>query len=81
MKAFVLTRYGNNQEIQAADMPEPLVNAEDVLIQVKAASVNPVDFKIRDGQLKQVLPLRFPPHSGQRRGRRSDAGWGEGDAV
>ncbi|WP_201982213.1 NADP-dependent oxidoreductase [Hymenobacter rubidus] len=60
MKAFVLTRYGSNKEIQAAEMPEPLVKADDVLIQVKAASVNPVDFKIRDGQLKQVLPLRFP---------------------
>ncbi|HEX8351244.1 MAG TPA: NADP-dependent oxidoreductase [Hymenobacter sp.] len=60
MKAFVLTRYGSNKEIQAADMPEPLVKADDVLIQVKAASVNPVDFKIRDGQLKVVLPLRFP---------------------
>ncbi|GAB3865947.1 NADP-dependent oxidoreductase [Hymenobacter segetis] len=60
MKAFVLTRYGSNKEIQAAEMPEPLVRADDVLIQVKAASVNPVDFKIRDGQLKQVLPLRFP---------------------
>ena len=57
MKAFLLTRYGSNQQIQAADVPEPLVNADDVLIQVQAASVNPVDLKIRDGQLKQVLPL------------------------
>ncbi|GAA4022906.1 NADP-dependent oxidoreductase [Hymenobacter glaciei] len=60
MKAFVLGRYGSNQQITLAEMPEPLVKEDEVLIQVRAASINPVDFKIRDGQLKQVLPLRFP---------------------
>ncbi|MBD2721169.1 NADP-dependent oxidoreductase [Hymenobacter armeniacus] len=60
MKAYVLTRYGSNKEIQAVDLPEPLVKPNDVLIQIKATSVNPVDFKIRDGQLRLALPLRFP---------------------
>ena len=60
MKAYLLARYGSNKEIMAAEVPEPTLNANDVLIQVQAASVNPVDYKIRDGQLKQVLPLRFP---------------------
>lgn len=41
-------------------MPEPGVRENDVLIQVHAAGVNALDFKIRNGEFKLILPYRFP---------------------
>lgn len=60
MKAFIIDRYGSSEVVRASDMPEPEVRDDDVLIQVYAASVNPVDLKIRDGKLKFILPYRLP---------------------
>lgn len=60
MKAFLLDRYGKTGTTRIGDAPVPAVGDNDVLVQVHAASVNPVDFKIRDGELKQVLRFRLP---------------------
>ena len=60
MKAFIIDRYGSNDRVRAAEMPEPDLRDDDVLIQIHAASVNPVDLKIRDGKLKLILPYRLP---------------------
>ena len=60
MKAFVVDRYGTNDVVRAAEMPDPELRDDDVLVQIHAASVNPVDFKIRDGKLKLILPYPLP---------------------
>ncbi|MBC2644236.1 MULTISPECIES: NADP-dependent oxidoreductase [unclassified Rhodococcus (in: high G+C Gram-positive bacteria)] len=60
MKAFVLDRYGNNDGIRAGEMPDPSLRDNDVLVQIHAASVNPLDLRIRDGKLKPILPYRLP---------------------
>jgi NADPH:quinone reductase-like Zn-dependent oxidoreductase len=60
MKAFVVDRYGRKNGIRAADMPPPEPGEDDVLIQIHAASVNPLDSKIRDGEFKLILPYRLP---------------------
>jgi NADPH:quinone reductase-like Zn-dependent oxidoreductase len=60
MKAFVVDRYGDADTVRAADVPEPTPGAHDVLVRIRAASVNPVDLKIRNGDFKAVLPLRAP---------------------
>jgi len=60
MKAFVIDRYGKNVPLRAAAVPEPTVGPDDVLVQVHAAGVNPLDGKIRDGEFKLILPYRFP---------------------
>jgi NADPH:quinone reductase-like Zn-dependent oxidoreductase len=60
MKAFVVDRYGNNDIVRAGEMPEPELRDDDVLVQIHAASVNPVDLKIRDGQLRPILRYRLP---------------------
>ena len=60
MQAAIIKSYGNNDRILIADMPIPDLEAHDILIQIKAASVNPLDTRIRDGKLKQVLPFKLP---------------------
>jgi alcohol dehydrogenase len=60
MKAFILDRYGSNDGVRAGEMPDPEMRDDDVLVQIHAASVNPVDLKIRDGKLKLILPYRLP---------------------
>jgi alcohol dehydrogenase len=60
MKAFIIDRYGNNDVVRPGELPEPEVGDNDVLVEVHAASVNPVDLRIRNGKLKQVVPLRLP---------------------
>ena len=60
MKAVVIDRYGNNDVVKVTDIPVPVIGPMDLLIRVHAASVNPVDVKTRDGQLKTLLKYRFP---------------------
>lgn len=60
MKAFIIDRYGKDQTGHIADMPEPVLGEDDILIKVHAASVNPLDFKIRNGEFKLVLPYKLP---------------------
>jgi alcohol dehydrogenase len=60
LRAAFIRHYGGNDAIEISDQPIPTVGPRDVLIRVRAASVNPVDYKIRDGQLKTMLSLKFP---------------------
>jgi NADPH:quinone reductase-like Zn-dependent oxidoreductase len=60
MKALVARRYGGPDVLAVVDRPEPEVGPRDVLIAVKAASLNPLDFKIREGKVKLVLRLEPP---------------------
>jgi NADPH:quinone reductase-like Zn-dependent oxidoreductase len=60
VKSVVATRYGGPGVVELADRPEPVLGAKDVLIEVRAASLNPVDYKIREGKVKLVLPLEPP---------------------
>jgi len=56
MKAFIVDRYGNADVVRAGEMPEPVLWEDDVLVQIHAASVNPLDVKIREGKFKLVVP-------------------------
>jgi NADPH:quinone reductase-like Zn-dependent oxidoreductase len=60
MKAFVVGRYGSEAGVRMREVPEPDVGEHDVLVEVRAASVNPLDAKIRDGEFKLILPYRVP---------------------
>ena len=59
MKAFFIDRYGK-QNGMIGEVPDPAVGVHDVLIQVHATSVNPLDSKIRTGEFKLILPYSFP---------------------
>lgn len=60
MKAFLIDRYGSADVVRAGQLPEPTMHEDEVLVEVHAAGVNPVDAKIRDGEFKLFLPYRFP---------------------
>jgi NADPH:quinone reductase-like Zn-dependent oxidoreductase len=60
MKALVVGRYGSTDGVQMREVPEPDVGEHDVLVEVRAASVNLLDAKIRDGEFKRILPYRVP---------------------
>jgi 2-desacetyl-2-hydroxyethyl bacteriochlorophyllide A dehydrogenase len=60
MKAFVVSRYGKANSVEAVELPEPDLGDRDVLVQIHAASVNPLDLKIRNGELKPLLPYKLP---------------------
>jgi alcohol dehydrogenase len=52
MRAFIVESYGDADAVRAGEMPEPQVGDGDVLVQIHAASVNPLDLKTRDGGLQ-----------------------------
>jgi NADPH:quinone reductase-like Zn-dependent oxidoreductase len=60
MKAFIVKRHGKKERLHATDVPEPVPRDDEVLIQVHAASVNPIDVKVRNGDFKLLVPYRAP---------------------
>ncbi len=60
MKAAYIRRYGSPQVLELGEQPVPSPGPDDLQVEVRAASVNPIDFKIRAGQTKVVLPYKFP---------------------
>ncbi|WP_036502175.1 NADP-dependent oxidoreductase [Nocardia aobensis] len=59
MKAFVVERYGKDG-LRAAEVPVPKVGDGDVLVEVAAASINPLDKMVRDGEFEQLLKYKRP---------------------
>ena len=59
MKAFVVEKYGKSG-LRAAQVPEPSVGPGDVLVRVSAASINPLDRMVRDGEFKLLLRYKTP---------------------
>lgn len=60
MKAIRIHNYGGPEVLQYEDAPRPKPQADEVLIRVHAAGVNPIDGKIRAGHRKDIIPVSFP---------------------
>jgi alcohol dehydrogenase len=60
MRAYVLTRYGGPDAAELREVPRPDPAAQEVLIRVHVAGLNPVDFKTREGMLKVVQRYSLP---------------------
>jgi len=60
MKAVLLHGYGDVSQLSYEDVSEPLAAAGEVLVKTIAVSVNPIDWKLRRGDLKEMMPLEFP---------------------
>ena len=60
MKAVIIRQYGGPEELVLADMPDPVPKAGEVLVQVAAASINPIDLMERAGATHSYKPVLFP---------------------
>lgn len=60
MKAIRIHDYGDANVLLYEDVPQPEIGPDEVLIKIHGAGVNPVDWKIRNGAMRQTRPLRFP---------------------
>ena len=60
MRAITYSRYGGADVLELTEQPTPKVGADTVLVRVRAASVNPVDWKLRQGYLDAIMDVRFP---------------------
>jgi NADPH:quinone reductase-like Zn-dependent oxidoreductase len=60
MKAFVVDKYKKLAPLRLADVPEPQMGNQDVLVRVHAAGLNLIDSKVRNGEFKILLPYKPP---------------------
>ncbi|MFZ5731862.1 MAG: zinc-binding dehydrogenase [Pseudomonadota bacterium] len=60
MRAYILNRYGGPDGSQLMDVPAPVPGPSDILVNVRAAGLNPVDFKFRQGKLKVIYSPKLP---------------------
>jgi len=59
MRAMVIDQYGK-APMRLAEVPTPEINEYEVLAEIHAASINPIDFKIRDGKVKLLIQYKMP---------------------
>jgi NADPH:quinone reductase-like Zn-dependent oxidoreductase len=60
MRAYVLKHYGGPEGSQLMDVPAPTPRPRDILVEVHAAGLNPVDYKFRQGKLRAILRPKLP---------------------
>ena len=60
MRAYLLQRYGGPERTELSDLRKPVPRPGQVLIRVRAAGLNPVDYKIREGKLRAINRYRLP---------------------
>ncbi len=86
-QTYVFTEYGGPETQEMRDLPTPDPGPSEIRIAVRAAGVNPVDWKIRAGYLKDVMPLDMPAGLGREAAGIVEAvgqdvdGFAVGDAV
>ncbi len=60
MKAVLLHGYGGVDQMVYEEVPIPVAAAGEVLVKLSATSINPIDYKIRRGDMKDIMPLELP---------------------
>ena len=60
MKAAVLHEYGSPKHLKYEEMPDAAAGKGELLVRVAASSVNPIDYKMRSGEVKEWFPVEFP---------------------
>src|SRR2546423_12351375 len=60
MKAILIRKYGGTEVLEQGEVPKPKVTAGHVLVKVEAAAVNPIDWRIRKGEMKMFVRAPFP---------------------
>jgi len=64
MKALILKRYGKSDQLDFADIPRPTIKPDEILVQVHAAGLNPIDYMIPNGMFKAILKFKLPATMG-----------------
>ncbi len=65
MKAVRIAQYGGSEQLKYEEAPPPQIGSGQVLAKVRYACLNPIDWKIRDGSMKETRPATFPLTLGQ----------------
>lgn len=60
MKAVVINQYGSKEVLEEAEVTLPELSEHQVLVKEYATSINPIDWKLREGYLKQMFDWSFP---------------------
>ncbi|AVQ98501.1 NADPH:quinone reductase [Oceanobacillus iheyensis] len=60
MKAIVINEYGSADKLKEETLPIPALEDNQVLMELHATSINPIDWKLREGALKEGIPFEFP---------------------
>lgn len=60
MKALIFKRYGKPEQIEFADTPQPTPGPDEMLVQVYAAGLNPIDYMVPKGTFKAILEFQLP---------------------
>src|ERR1700760_4433899 len=60
MKAVLLRGYGSVDQLVYEDAPIPVAAPGEVLVKLTSTSINPIDYKIRRGDMKDIMPLQLP---------------------
>jgi NADPH:quinone reductase-like Zn-dependent oxidoreductase len=60
MKAIVIEQYGGKEELKEKEILKPTPQENQVVVALHATSINPIDWKLREGYLKTMLPFDFP---------------------
>lgn len=60
MKAYFLEQYWKRASLHLQECEIPSIREDEVLVQIKATSINPLDNKIKHGDLKLILPYKTP---------------------
>lgn len=64
MKAFILKRYGKSGQVAFAEIPQPAIKPDEILVQVHAVGLNPIDYMIPKGAFKPILQFQLPATMG-----------------
>lgn len=60
MKAILFEHYGSTDVLKVTDVEKPILKTKQILIQVKAFGINPIDWKLRRGDMQSFIPLPLP---------------------
>ncbi|MBN8236130.1 NADP-dependent oxidoreductase [Halobacillus kuroshimensis] len=60
MKAVIIEQYGGREQLVEKEVPNPVPENKQVVVEVRATSINPIDWKLREGYLKDAVPFEFP---------------------
>lgn len=60
MKAVAIKQYGGKEQLKEIDIPKPTPKEDQVIVKLHATSINPIDWKLREGYLNAMMPFEFP---------------------